>query len=132
MNRRADADRYLPQALAEAVRLRFFAPIKEVTHETATGFTQIDYDREIALVLGDRYRPGFGGTLCRRPLQRRPRPGEGGVCAQRARRRHRAWFGPLLMRRLIEYARERGIFEIFGHVLRENRSILAICRLLGF
>jgi acetyltransferase len=41
-------------------------------------------------------------------------------------------FGPLLMRRLIEYARERGIFEIFGHVLRENRSMLAICRLHGF
>jgi acetyltransferase len=36
------------------------------------------------------------------------------------------------MRRLIDYARERGIGEIFGHVLRENRSMLAICRLLGF
>ena len=35
------------------------------------------------------------------------------------------------MRRLIEYARERGIGEIFGHVLRENSSMLAICRLLG-
>ena len=36
------------------------------------------------------------------------------------------------MRRLIDYARERGISEIFGHVLRENRSMLAICRWLGF
>ena len=31
----------------EAVRLRFFAPIKELTHETAAGLTQIDYDREM-------------------------------------------------------------------------------------
>ena len=41
-------------------------------------------------------------------------------------------FGPLLMRRLIDYARERGIGEIFGHVLRENSAMLAICRALGF
>jgi acetyltransferase len=41
-------------------------------------------------------------------------------------------FGPLLMRRLIDYARERGIREIFGHVLRENSAMLAICRSLGF
>jgi hypothetical protein len=38
----------------------------------------------------------------------------------------------LLMRRLIDYARERGIGEIFGHVLRENGAMLAICRSLGF
>jgi acetyltransferase len=36
------------------------------------------------------------------------------------------------MRRLIDYGRERGIGEIFGHVLRENNAMLAICRLLGF
>jgi acetyltransferase len=41
-------------------------------------------------------------------------------------------FGPLLMRRLIGYARQRGIGEIFGHVLRENGAMMAICRSLGF
>ena len=41
----------------EAVRLRFFAPIKELTHETAAGLTQIDYDREMALVLADHDAP---------------------------------------------------------------------------
>jgi acetyltransferase len=40
--------------------------------------------------------------------------------------------GPLLMRRLIDYAHQRGIGEIFGHVLRENGAMLAICRSLGF
>jgi aminoglycoside phosphotransferase family enzyme len=41
-------------------------------------------------------------------------------------------FGSLLMRRLIEYTRERGIGETLGHVLRENRAMLANCRSLGF
>jgi acetyltransferase len=38
----------------------------------------------------------------------------------------------LLMRRLIEHARRRGIGTIVGHVLRENNAMLGICRLLGF
>ena len=38
----------------------------------------------------------------------------------------------LLMHRLIDHARRRGVREIFGHVLRENRRMLGICRRLGF
>ena len=40
--------------------------------------------------------------------------------------------GTLLMRRLIDYARRRGIGEIFGQVLRENRQDAGLCRSLGF
>jgi acetyltransferase len=40
--------------------------------------------------------------------------------------------GSLLMRRLIDYARGRGLQEIFGHVLQVNRPMLAIARRLGF
>ena len=47
----------------ENVRLRFFAPVKELTHETAAGLTQIDYDREMALVLADHDRAGCCGAL---------------------------------------------------------------------
>ena len=36
------------------------------------------------------------------------------------------------MRRLIDYARRRGIGEIFGQVLGENRRMLGLCRSLGF
>ena len=41
-------------------------------------------------------------------------------------------FGTLLMHRLIDHARRRGVSEIFGHVLRENSRMLGICRRLGF
>jgi acetyltransferase len=40
--------------------------------------------------------------------------------------------GLLLMRRLIDYARKRGIGEIFGDVLRENARMLQMCQRLGF
>jgi hypothetical protein len=39
------------QLSPEAVRLRFFAPLKVLTHEAAARLTYIDYDREMALVL---------------------------------------------------------------------------------
>ena len=43
-----------------------------------------------------------------------------------------AGLGPMLMRRITDYARSRGISEIFGEVLDENRSMLALCKAMGF
>jgi acetyltransferase len=40
--------------------------------------------------------------------------------------------GPMLLRRIIDYATERGIGEIFGDVLSDNRSMLKLCRVFGF
>jgi acetyltransferase len=40
--------------------------------------------------------------------------------------------GWLLMQLIIEYARAEGIGTIEGQVLRENTSMLAMCRELGF
>ena len=40
--------------------------------------------------------------------------------------------GTLLVRRLIDHARRRGLRELFGQVLRENARMLGICRRLGF
>jgi acetyltransferase len=40
--------------------------------------------------------------------------------------------GPLLMRRIIDYGRQRGLQELFGEVLRENRPMLKVCELFKF
>jgi acetyltransferase len=45
---------------------------------------------------------------------------------------HGHGLGYSLMQKLIEYGRQRGVGEIFGHVLRENRSMLDMCDDLGF
>jgi len=37
-----------------------------------------------------------------------------------------------LMRRILDYAQRRGIHEIFGDVLQENRTMLKLCDVLGF
>ena len=40
----------LDHSTAEDIRLRFFTPLKRLTHEVAARLSQIDYDREMALV----------------------------------------------------------------------------------
>jgi acetyltransferase len=40
--------------------------------------------------------------------------------------------GMLLMKRIIDYARSRGIREITGHVLAENTTMLKLCEELSF
>jgi acetyltransferase len=41
-------------------------------------------------------------------------------------------FGSMLMSRLIAYARKRGLRLLFGSVLRDNQTMLSLCRELGF
>ena len=40
--------------------------------------------------------------------------------------------GFLLMTEIMDYARSHGIAEVFGEVLRENTTMLAMCQELGF
>lgn len=116
----------------EEVRLRFFVPMKTLSHVMAARFTQIDYDREMALILTEPGIPGrteiFGTVhISADPdnqwaeyalLVRGDMTGMG--------------LGILLMRRIIDYARGRGIREIRGDVLRENTTMLRLCEVLGF
>ena len=124
--------RGLAKLTPEQIRLRFFTPIKALTHLQAARFTQIDYDREMALVLAEPTIPGkaevFGGVrIMADPDNERA---EYAIIV-----RHDMTgmgLGSLLMQRIIDYARTRGIGEIFGDVLRENTRMLQTCEKLGF
>ena len=98
----------------------------------AARFTQIDYDREMALVLTE---PGLAGTT----------EIYGGVRISADPDNERAEYaiilrkdmtgkglGRHLMNSIIAYARRRGIQGIFGDVLRENLAMLTLCDSLGF
>lgn len=116
----------------EHLRLRFFAPMKELSHAFAAKLTQIDYDREMAFVLMGEGPPGeaewFGtGRLVSDP------DGEKGEYAVIVRSdRLGRGLGRLLMQRIIDYGRDRGLREIYGEVLRENRTMIQLASELGF
>ncbi|HEX6101900.1 MAG TPA: bifunctional acetate--CoA ligase family protein/GNAT family N-acetyltransferase, partial [Alphaproteobacteria bacterium] len=113
------------------VRLRFFAPIKEIPHETAARLTQIDYEREMALS-GWGEGGGLEGPLGIARLSADPDnlTAEFAVIV-RSDLKGRG-LGSMLMRLLIDYARARGIGTLFGEVLAENSAMLALARDLGF
>ncbi len=116
----------------EDIRMRFFAPKQALSHPFAARMTQIDYDRDMVLVLAD---PGIAGksdiygavNIAADP------DGEKAEYAIMVRSDMVGLgLGPLLMRRIIDYSRDRGIKELFGEVLRENRPMLRISDLFHF
>lgn len=116
----------------EEIRLRFFAPMKSLPHFQAARFTQIDYDREMALVLTESGRPGRTEIYGVVRLYADPDNERAEYAIIVGRELSGLGLGRRMMERLIEYARGRGIGEIFGDVLQENTPMLRLCRELGF
>ncbi len=113
----------------EDVRMRFFAPMKRLPHDMAARLTQIDYDREMAFVLereSDREILGVNRIVAD-PDNRKA---EFAVIVRSDL--HGRGIGRMLMQRLVQYARNRGIGEMFGDILRENVTMITFMRELGF
>jgi acetyltransferase len=116
----------------EEVRLRFFVPMKTMSHVMAARFTQLDYDREMALVLTD---PGPAGTTEIYGVVRIAADPDNERAEYAILVRHDMTgmgLGIFLMRRMIDYARSRGIGEVWGDVLRDNATMRKLCRALDF
>jgi acetyltransferase len=116
----------------EEVRLRFFVPMATLSHVTAARFTQIDYDREMALILAE---PGIPGRMEIFGVVRIIADPDNERAEYAILVRHDMTgmgLGVLLMRRIIDYAGSRGIGEIHGDVLRENKTMRKLCQVLGF
>ncbi|MGE0751405.1 MAG: GNAT family N-acetyltransferase [Variibacter sp.] len=120
---------FLSQVSREDLRLRFFAPAKEFSHEFIARFTQIDYARAMAFLIIDEasgemlgvgrlHVKTHGDSAEFAVLVRSDLKGQG--------------LGWLLMQTLIEYARAEGIVELLGEVMAENVTMLRMCGELGF
>jgi acetyltransferase len=111
----------------EDLRLRFFTPVSGLTHTVAARLSQLDYDRELA-ILAERDGAALGvAHFFADPDRLRAEY----AIAVRSDWKGRG-VGYLLMTRLIDIARQRGIGELIGEVLRENQPMLQMCRELGF
>jgi len=111
----------------EDLRLRFFTPVQGLTHVVAARLSQLDYDRELALLAeGDGTALGVVHFFADPDKLRAEY-----AIAVRSDWKGRG-VGFLLMNRLIHIARQRGIGELVGEVLRENQPMLQMCRELGF
>jgi acetyltransferase len=114
------------------IRMRFFAPKRALSHPLAARMTQIDYDREMALVLAEPGTPGRSQVFGAVHITADPNGEQAEFAIMLRSDMAGLGFGALLMRRIIDYARGKGLREIVGDVLRENRPMLRLCELFHF
>jgi acetyltransferase len=114
--------------------LRFFYQLQELTPQMLARFTQVDYDRELALVAmpraaAGRIEPAFAAVA--RYIRTAERD-----AAEFAIVVGDAWqgrgLGHAMMQRLIDAAQGNGVRRIEGTVLRANAGMLRFVAGLGF
>jgi len=116
----------------ESVRMRFFALLKELPPYMRARLTQIDYEREMALVLVSSGPPGQAEIFAVVRISADP-DNENAEFAIAVRDELAGQgIGTRLMEKIIAYSRSRGIRRIIGLVLSENTAMIDICRRLGF
>ena len=116
----------------QSVYFRFFSPLKMLPPGMLARFTQIDYDREIALValLGTEPNEKMLGVARVITDIYHPKNAEFSVVVGDF------WqgkgIGAELLKRCLSISKERGIESVKGIVLPENTQMLALGKKLGF
>ena len=115
----------------QSVYRRFFTPMKRLPPSMLARFTQIDYDRHIALVaLSESGSREAMLGVARVISGINPREAEFSVAVGDP------WqgkgIGAALLQRCVAIAQERGIETVMGTVLAENTQMLALGKKLGF
>ena len=120
---------FLRHETSQDIRLRFFAPVKEFSHEFIARLTQLDYARAMAFVAIDEATSELIGVV-RIHSDSIYESGEYAILL-RSNLKGRG-LGWALMQLMIEYAKSEGLKQISGEVLQENAAMLKMCRELGF
>src|SRR5215467_7348034 len=100
---------FLADVSAEDLRLRFFADVAELSAAEIDKLTHLDYRHDMAFVALDEDTGHMLGLV-----------------------RLKDELDWLLMQRVIDYAKEKGLRRVYGDVLAENAAMLQMCAELGF
>ena len=117
---------------AESRYFRFMYGMGDISRAMLARFTQIDYDREMALIVVAR--DGTAEASMQAVARYVANPG-GHSCEFAlavADDMQRQGLGRQLMGRLMTLAGERGFEQMTGDVLAQNSKMLQLCRRLGF
>jgi len=120
---------FLGDVSAEDLRLRFFADIAELSAEEADKLAHLDYRHEMAFIALDEHTGQMLG-LVRLRDELDERTAEFAILVRSRLKGH--GLGWLLMRRVIDYAKQKGLRRVYGDVLKENTTMLQMCDELGF
>ncbi len=120
---------FLGDITATDLRLRFFAPIREVSHALLDKLIHYDPARAMAFIAIDEQSRKMLGVV---RLHDDP-SGESAEFAILVRSRLKGHgVGWLLMKRMLEFSKHKNLKMVRGQVLSENTMMLAMCAELGF
>ena len=131
----AELEREFVEALSPQSRYyRFFYQLNQLSPTMLARFTQVDYDREMALVaVADEQHPhGHASFVAVARYVINPDAMSGEFAVVVADAWHKRGVARVLMQRLIASAQSRGLTRLDGIVLRENAGMLALATTLGF
>ena len=114
-----------------SIYLRFFTPLKHLSQSMLVRFTQIDYDREIAMVaLTGSPSQEKMISVARIISERNLKDAEFSVVV--ADNWQGKGIGAALLKKCLSIARGHGLERVHGIVLAENTQMLALGKKLGF
>jgi RimJ/RimL family protein N-acetyltransferase len=120
---------FLADVSAEDLRLRFFADVAELSAAEIDKLSHLDYRHEMAFIALDEDTGRMLG-LVRLKDELDERTAEFAVLVRSRLKGH--GLGWLLMQRVIDYAKEKGLRRVYGDVLAENSAMLQMSAELGF
>ena len=113
------------------ILFRFFQLLKSMPHKQIVRYTQIDYDRDMAIVAvtrdGRKERILGVGRLNYYPNLE---TSEFSVVVGDSWQRK--GLGTKLLKLCIEIAKERGVSQLWGEIMAENEGMIRLCKRLGF
>jgi acetyltransferase len=117
---------------SKSIYFRFFSPLKELPYGMLARFTQIDYDREIAMVAIQENQAGDDEMLGVGRIISGIDPTQAEFAILVGDRWHGRGIGAALLRICLQIARIQGVHHIWGVVMSDNTQMLALGRKLGF
>jgi GNAT superfamily N-acetyltransferase len=116
----------------EDARMRFFGAMRSLPRSQLARFTQIDYDREMALVAIERGSDGVEHSLgeVRTVVDSANVSAEFAVVVRSDLKGK--GLGRLLLKSIIDYSRSRGTAELRGETLAGNLRMQHLAQDLGF
>jgi RimJ/RimL family protein N-acetyltransferase len=120
---------FLAEVSAVDLRLRFFVPMREVSHDLIDKLVHYDPEHAMAFIAISESSGRMLGVV---RLHDDPH-GDGAEFAILVRSQLKGHgLGWLLMKHMIAYARQKGLQIVHGQVLDENATMLQMCSELGF
>lgn len=123
--------KFFSELSAETIYLRFFSPLKKLSKQMLIKFTQIDYDREIALIAtmnfnGDQNMVGVARIIFL------PDGETGEFAVVLSDKWQGKGIGAALLKRCLLFAKKQGLKKVICIVMSGNRQMLKLGEKLGF